>query len=52
VANAPLVIFASRSRTSYTLINHLVAHYPVALVVFEASKLKKLLRYRLRKLGW
>ncbi len=52
MANAPLVIFASRSRTSYTLINHLAAHYPVGAVVFEASKLKKLLRYRLKKLGW
>ncbi|MEO0565967.1 MAG: formyl transferase, partial [Chloroflexota bacterium] len=47
----PIVIMASRSRTSYTLINHLAARYDVALVIFETSKLKKLLRYRLRVLG-
>jgi phosphoribosylglycinamide formyltransferase-1 len=52
VADTPIVIFASRSRTSYTLINYLAAHYPVGAVVFEASKLKKLLRYRLKTLGW
>ena len=50
--STPIVIMASRSRTSYTLINHIAAHYPVGAVVFEASKLKKLLRYRLKKLGW
>lgn len=52
MASAPLVIFASRSRTSYLLINHLAAQFPVGAVVFEASKLKKLLRYRLKTLGW
>jgi phosphoribosylglycinamide formyltransferase 1 len=52
VADAPLVIFASRSRTSYTLINDLSTHFTVGAVVFEASKLKQLLRYRLKTLGW
>ncbi|MEM6529122.1 MAG: formyl transferase [Chloroflexota bacterium] len=48
----PIVILASRSRTSYTLINHMAAHFDVALVVFEASQTRKILRYRLKKLGW
>ncbi|MEL6148242.1 MAG: formyl transferase [Chloroflexota bacterium] len=48
----PIVVLASRSRTSYTLINHLAANFNVALVVFEASQNRKILRYRLKTLGW
>ena len=47
-----LVIMASRSRTSYTLIHHLADRYEVGLVIFEAPKMKQLLRYRVRLLGW
>lgn len=48
----PIVIMASRSRTSYLLINHLAAQFNVAQVIFEPKHTRKLLRYRLRVLGW
>lgn len=48
----PIVILASRSRTSYLLINALAQKFNVALVVFEQKNTRKLLRYRLRVLGW
>lgn len=48
----PIVVMASRSRTSYTLINHLANQFEIGLVIFEASKMGKLLRYRLKRLGW
>jgi phosphoribosylglycinamide formyltransferase-1 len=48
----PIVVMASRSRTSYTLINHLADQFEIGLVIFEASKMGKLLRYRLKALGW
>lgn len=50
--NDRIVILAGRSETSYLLINHLAARFEVAHVVFEAPHLRKMLRYRLRKLGW
>jgi folate-dependent phosphoribosylglycinamide formyltransferase PurN len=46
-----IAVMASRSRTSYTLINHLASRFDVALVIFEAVRREKLLRYRVRKLG-
>jgi hypothetical protein len=52
MANQPIIIFASRSRTSYLLINYLAQHFDVEQVVFEASHTRKMLRYRLRTLGW
>lgn len=50
--NDSIVILASRSDTSYLLINFLAARFRVAHVIFEAPRLKKMLRYRLRVLGW
>lgn len=50
--NSPIIILASRDELSYLLINHLAAHFPVAQVVFEAPHTTKMLRYRLKKLGW
>lgn len=47
-----IIILASRSRTSYTLINYLAQHVTVSAVVFEARDMRKMLRYRLRTLGW
>lgn len=47
-----IVILASRSRTSYTLINTLAAQFEIAAVIFEAPQMKKMLRYRLKTLGW
>lgn len=47
-----IVVLASRSRTSYTLINDLAQHFSISAVVFEAPNGRKLLRYRLKKLGW
>jgi methionyl-tRNA formyltransferase len=49
---APIVVLASRSRTSYLLINHLAAQFEIAAVIFEAPQTRKLLRYRLKTLGW
>jgi hypothetical protein len=46
-----IVILASRSPTSYLLINHLAAQFRVAHVIFEAPHFRKMLRYRLRTLG-
>lgn len=51
MTDQPLVIMAGRSTTSYLLINHLAAQFPVALVMFEAPHTRKMLRYRLRVLG-
>jgi len=51
VTDAPIVVMASRSRTSYTLINHLASRFSVALVIFEAVHREKMLRYRVKKLG-
>ncbi|MFZ4815443.1 MAG: formyl transferase [Phototrophicaceae bacterium] len=48
----PIVIFASRSRTSYALIHALADQFSVAAVVFEHGQGRKLLRYRLKTLGW
>ncbi len=47
-----IVILARRSDTSYLLINHLAERFKVAQVVFEAPNTRKMLRYRLRTLGW
>jgi methionyl-tRNA formyltransferase len=47
-----MVILASRGQTSYLLINHLARHFDIAQVVFEAPHTRKMLRYRLRTLGW
>ncbi|MEV0231178.1 formyl transferase [Nonomuraea sp. NPDC050786] len=46
-----LVILATRSETSYLLINHLAARFDVSMVVFERPRQSKMLRHRLRKLG-
>jgi len=48
----PIVILAGRGQTSYLLINHLAARFEVAQVVFEAPHTRKMLRYRLRTLGY
>jgi folate-dependent phosphoribosylglycinamide formyltransferase PurN len=47
-----ILILASRSPTTYLLINHLAEKFHVAQVVFEAPRQRKMLHYRLRKLGW
>lgn len=49
--NASIVILASRSRTSYTLINYLAERFTVAGVVFEADRTRQIVRYRLKTLG-
>lgn len=46
-----LVVLAGRSETSYLLINALAERFDITQVVFEASHVKKMLRYRLRTLG-
>jgi hypothetical protein len=52
MAESAIIILASRSKTSYLLINHLAEHFAIAQVVFEAPHTGRMLRYRLRKLGW
>lgn len=47
-----IIILASRDDLSYLMINHLAAQFDVAKVVFEAPHTGKMLRYRLKKLGW
>jgi folate-dependent phosphoribosylglycinamide formyltransferase PurN len=49
--NQTLVILASRSESTYLLVNALAERFDVAQVVFEQHHRWKLLRYRLRKLG-
>jgi methionyl-tRNA formyltransferase len=46
-----ILILASRDDLSYLLINHLAQHFTIAQVVFEAPHTRKMLRYRLKKLG-
>ncbi len=46
-----IVVLASRSETSYLLINHLAERFQIAHVVFEAPHVRKMLRHRLRVLG-
>ncbi len=46
------LILASRDELSYLLINHLMQRFTVAQVIFEAPHTGKMLRYRLKKLGW
>jgi folate-dependent phosphoribosylglycinamide formyltransferase PurN len=47
-----IVILASRSQTSYLLINHLAQQFDIRQVIFEAPHTRKMLRYRLRTLGY
>lgn len=49
--NQSIIILASRDELSYLLINHLAQQFSVAQVVFEAPHTRKMLRYRLKKLG-
>ncbi len=49
--NTPIIILASRDELSYLLINHLAQHFTIAQVIFEAPHTRKMLRYRLKKLG-
>jgi methionyl-tRNA formyltransferase len=49
--NPPIIILASRDELSYLLINHLAHQFKIAQVVFEAPHTRKMLRYRLKKLG-
>ncbi len=46
-----IIILASRDELSYLLINHLAQHFNITQVVFEAPHTRKMLRYRLKKLG-
>ncbi len=50
-SNKSIIILASRDELSYLLINHLAQHFNIAQVVFEAPHTRKMLRYRLKKLG-
>jgi hypothetical protein len=52
MAQDNVVILAGRSKTTYLLINHLAERFNVTQVIFEAPHMRKMLRYRLRKLGW
>ncbi len=47
----PIIILASRDELSYLLINHLAQYFTIAQIVFEAPHTRKMLRYRLKKLG-
>jgi folate-dependent phosphoribosylglycinamide formyltransferase PurN len=47
-----IVVLAQRSEVSYLLINHLAEQFDVTRVVFEEPNARKLLRHRLRVLGW
>ena len=49
--NNSIIILASRDELSYLLINHLAQHFSIAQVIFEAPHTRKMLRYRLKKLG-
>jgi hypothetical protein len=51
MTNEPIVILASRSPTTYLMINHLAERFAIAHVIFEAPHMRKMLRYRLRALG-
>lgn len=46
-----IVVLASRDELSYLMINHLAKTFEIAQVVFEAPHTRKMLRYRLKKLG-
>jgi hypothetical protein len=45
------MVLASRDELSYLLINHLARQFNIAYVIFEAPHARKMLRYRLKKLG-
>ncbi len=47
-----LMIVGTRSRTTYLIVNDLAARFDVAAVLFEEKRTGKMLRYRLRTLGW
>jgi folate-dependent phosphoribosylglycinamide formyltransferase PurN len=47
-----IMVMGARSETSYLLIHHLAARFVISHVVFEAPRRRKMLRYRLRTLGW
>ena len=49
--NQSIIILASRDELSYLLINHLAQHFTISQVIFEAPHTRKMLRYRLKKLG-
>ncbi|MBZ0279425.1 MAG: formyl transferase [Anaerolineae bacterium] len=49
---AEIIILASRDELSYLMINHLAKEFEIAQVVFEAPHTGKMLKYRLKKLGW
>ncbi|MBI1282356.1 MAG: formyl transferase [Anaerolineaceae bacterium] len=51
MSNQSIIILASRDELSYLLITHLAKHFSIAKVVFEAPHTRKMLRYRLKKLG-
>lgn len=47
-----IIILANRDELSYLLINHLAREFAIEQVVFEAPHTVKMLKYRLKKLGW
>lgn len=47
-----IIVLASRDELSYLLINHLAKQFAIEQVVFEAPHTRKMLKYRLKKLGW
>jgi folate-dependent phosphoribosylglycinamide formyltransferase PurN len=46
-----IVILGGRSILSYLLINHLAERFNVSQVIFEQAHAKKMIQYRLKKLG-
>ena len=47
-----IVVAGTRSELTYLVINSLASRFDVAHVVFERRRLRRLLRYRVRRLGW
>jgi folate-dependent phosphoribosylglycinamide formyltransferase PurN len=48
----PIMILTSRSPYSYLLINYLAQRFRIGQIVYEQRNIRKLLRYRVRKLGY
>lgn len=47
-----IVVIGGRSNTTYMLINYLSQYFDIPLIIFENSSPRKLLPYRIKKLGY
>lgn len=47
-----IVVIGGRSKTTYMLINYLSQYFDIPLIIYEDSSPRKLLPYRIKKLGY